>query len=69
METPKPIYLTKRQSQIFDMTMAEMRNAEIARELRIGEKCVKFHKTAIFKACGVSNAVELRKRFLTGNPE
>ena len=57
------IRLTRKQSMVFDLIMRGWRAAAIARSLSVTEKCVKYHKTNIFKLCGVSSTFELHDKY------
>lgn len=54
--------LTRKQTMVFDLIMKGKRNRQIAQSMEITEKCVKYHKTNIFKLYSVSNTAELIKK-------
>jgi DNA-binding CsgD family transcriptional regulator len=57
----KPI-LTRKQTIVFDLILQGKRNLQIAEELAISEKGVKFHKTNIFRLFRVRNTRALIAR-------
>ena len=56
--------LSRRQQQIMEAIAAGCPNKDIAKELSISERTVKYHLTRLFKTFGVSGRMELaRSRF------
>ena len=52
-------HLTPRQSQVLDLVTRGFTNALIADELRIGQRTVEFHLSAIFDKAGVESRTML----------
>lgn len=57
--TPQAEPITPRQKEIVELVCKGLRNKEVADQLHITEKTVKFHLTAIFLKMGVRNRTEL----------
>lgn len=57
-EGQKPVALTERQTEVLRLLDRGLSNKEIGRELRVSERTVKAHITAIFKSLRVSNRAE-----------
>ena len=55
----KDLPTTERQKQIVLLVSKGLRNKEVATELFIAEKTVKFHLTQVFKKLNVRNRTEL----------
>lgn len=51
--------LTARQQEVCDLVIQGKTNKEIARQLGISHKTVEDHKTDVYRAMGVNNAVGL----------
>lgn len=51
--------LSNRQKEVVDLVCKGLSNKEIANQLFITEKTVKFHLTTIFKLSGVKNRTQL----------
>ena len=51
--------LSNRQKEVVDLVCKGLSNKEIATQLFITEKTVKFHLTTIFKLSGVKNRTQL----------
>lgn len=51
--------LSNRQKEVVDLVCKGLSNREIANQLFITEKTVKFHLTTIFKLSGVKNRTQL----------
>lgn len=59
MDTQLPIQVTKQQSKVLEQLYKGLSNAEIANNMGISEKTVKFHLTDVYKKKGVSSRTAL----------
>lgn len=53
------VRLTRRETQVRDGILRGLANKEIAKELYIGERTVKFHVSTLYQKYGVRNRTEL----------
>ena len=53
--------LTRRERQIFDLTIAGRRTRELAQELGISARTVETHRCRVLRKLGAHNAVELMR--------
>jgi DNA-binding NarL/FixJ family response regulator len=56
--------LSSRELQIVEAIESGCTNREIAQELRLSERTVKYHLTNIFSKCGVAGRMELARHSL-----
>jgi two-component system, NarL family, nitrate/nitrite response regulator NarL len=61
--------LSPQQLRIVEAIVAGCSNKEIARDLRLSERTVKYHLTRIFRQFGVSDRMELARFSLKNGPE
>ncbi len=54
--------LSPKEKECYDHAIKLMTNLEIAHEMQIHEKTVKYHLTNIFKKCEVKSKIELVKK-------
>lgn len=59
MTTQLPIQVTKQQSKVLKQLYKGLSNAEIATNMGISEKTVKFHLTDVYKKKGVASRTAL----------
>lgn len=55
------VNLTKRESEILQLTLNGLKNREIANQLNIAERTVEFHKQNMYLKLDVTNSIELYK--------
>jgi two-component system nitrate/nitrite response regulator NarL len=60
--------LSRQQQQIVDSIASGLSNREIAKDLRVSERTVKYHLTRIFGKLGVTGRMELARFTLKQNP-
>ena len=54
--------LSPKEQKFYEHAIKLVTNKEIAIEMKITEKTVKYHLTSIFKKCEVKNKIELVKK-------
>jgi DNA-binding CsgD family transcriptional regulator len=59
----EPPYLSPRQREVFEGVRKGRQNKEIASDLNITERTVKFHITDVLKRTGLTSRTEILKRF------
>ena len=60
--------LTLRQQEVIDLVVKGLSNQEVANQLFIDEKTVKFHLTAIYKILSLKSRAELIIKYMRDQP-
>ncbi len=62
LRAPEPKRISPRQEQVLDLVLAGKSNKEIANQIFLSERTVKFHVASLFRVYGTSSRAELIAR-------
>ena len=60
--------LSRRETQVVELTTLGHTNPEIAALLEVSTSAVKFHLASVYRKLGVSNRTEAAVAYVSGNP-